>query len=264
MEYPAKGHPTMYDFEWRTGRVLPEYLMILITEGGGEYEFRNIDKAHCVPGDVLLICPGQWHRYRPLPKTGWAELWIGLGGEYLHRLRRKDVIFTKPCVSLAGHFTPVHDCFRRMMDVVVRDGGSCNHPLLTVAAMEIIVMIAEVAGSSKMESLSNKSVDPRLANAIEFIWTSSHRPIRIRDVAQAAGMIPRTLERYFKVAHPRRVREEIELSRIFRARNLLRQTKMSAKEIAYTCGFGNSRQMIEVFHRLEKVTPSEYRKRVSQ
>jgi hypothetical protein len=60
--YPEEGHPAIYNFDWRTGRILPEYAMVLILAGCGEFEFRNQPLTDCGAGDVLLIAPGQWHR----------------------------------------------------------------------------------------------------------------------------------------------------------------------------------------------------------
>ena len=36
--YPPKGHPEVYDFKWKTGRVLPEYQIIYILQGRGVFE----------------------------------------------------------------------------------------------------------------------------------------------------------------------------------------------------------------------------------
>lgn len=35
VEYPPAGHPRLYDFQWARGRVLPEFQVILLTDGRG-------------------------------------------------------------------------------------------------------------------------------------------------------------------------------------------------------------------------------------
>jgi quercetin dioxygenase-like cupin family protein len=32
------------------------------------------------PGDAFFLVPGQWHRHRPLPDTGWTLCWISFNG----------------------------------------------------------------------------------------------------------------------------------------------------------------------------------------
>ncbi|MCX6895291.1 MAG: helix-turn-helix domain-containing protein [Verrucomicrobia bacterium] len=261
--YPKAGHPSLYDFNWREGRILPEHTIILITDGAGEFEFRNLPLTKCTAGDALLIAPGQWHRYRPLPATGWTELWMCVGGEYLHRLRSRGVNFMKPHVSLGEHFPETRAALLALLDSA-RKKSNHNNPLLTAKALEVIARIAEAGGRQTPAADKPEAADPRVRDAIEFIWNNSHRALRIGDVAAAAGLLPRTLERQFAASHSRTVRAEIEWSRCARARRLLHDTKLPIKEIAYACGFGDPRRMIDVFRRREGVSPSHIRARTAK
>ena len=66
-EYPPKGHPEMYNFKWETGRVLPEYQILLIAEGQGTFESAKTGEITVNTGNIILLFPGIWHRYRPVP-----------------------------------------------------------------------------------------------------------------------------------------------------------------------------------------------------
>ena len=256
--YPKAGHPSLYHFNWREGRVLPEYSVILITSGAGEFQFRNSPPAKCVAGDALLIAPGQWHRYRPLPAAGWTELWMCVSGEYLHRLRRRGAHFRQPHVPLGAHFAGTRDA---LLDLLASVRGQLNHnsPRLTAKALEVVAWVAEAGGCRIRPPETCGTSDPRVNDAIEFIWNNSHRAIHISDVAAAAGVLPRTLERRFAANHSRTLRAEIEWSRYARARRLLLDSSLPIKEIAYACGFGDPRRMIDVFRRQEGVSPSQIR-----
>lgn len=256
--YPKAGHPSLYHFNWREGRVLPEYSFILITSGAGEFQFRNSAPGKCVAGDALLIAPGQWHRYRPLPDTGWTELWMCVSGEYMHRLRRRLANLRHAHVPLGAHFAGTRDA---LLDLVASVRGQLNHnsPRLTAKALEIIARVAEVDSGQIRPLETCETSDPCVNDAIGFIWNNSHRAIRICDVAAAAGVLPRTLERKFAAAYSRTVRAEIEWSRYVRARRLLHDSSLPLKEIAYDCGFGDPRRMIDVFRRLEGMAPSQIR-----
>ena len=69
-DYPPKGHPRGYNFNWENGRILQEYQLNYITEGEGILETVN-GEFEIKEGSVLLIRPNQWHRYRPLKNRGW-------------------------------------------------------------------------------------------------------------------------------------------------------------------------------------------------
>ena len=258
-KYPRGGHPETHHFTWSAGRILSEYAIVLITAGAGEFEFRNIAPGLCRQGDALLVSPGQWHRYRPLPSTGWSELWICLGGDYPRRLREQGLAFAKPCVSLNAHFTPVRLAMLDLLQQVKRR-NNYNSPAFSSKALEVIALISEASGTSRPQPAGIYRIeDPQVARAIEHIWNNSHRSLSIGDVAHAVGLVARTLERRFAACHERGIRAEIEWSRYTRARRLLQKADLPIKEIAYSCGFGDPRRMIEVFRRLAAATPTEIR-----
>lgn len=182
--YPCPGHPAMYDFAWRAGRVLPEYAVVLIAEGSGEYEFRNCDIQNCAKGDVLLIAPGQWHRYRPSAATGWTEIWICLSGEYLYRLRSKQLIFDQHCLPLGEHFEPVRVALADVLRVV-REGKHFNSSSLTGKALEIIIRIAQSAGersTGKTRQHVWDVPDTVVARALEFVGPTAIAPSERRTL----------------------------------------------------------------------------------
>ena len=53
--YPPKGHPEIYDFKWKTGRVLPEYQIIYIFEGRGVFESVYTGTVELKAGNILLL-----------------------------------------------------------------------------------------------------------------------------------------------------------------------------------------------------------------
>ena len=44
------------------------------------YFLANRKKRVLTPGDAFFLVPGQWHRHRPLPDTGWTLCWISFNG----------------------------------------------------------------------------------------------------------------------------------------------------------------------------------------
>ena len=77
--YPPVQHPPLYQFDWQHGRILNEYQIVYISEGSGVFETKK-QKITIQCDDAILLRPGQWHRYRPNPETGWREYWIGFSG----------------------------------------------------------------------------------------------------------------------------------------------------------------------------------------
>jgi LacI family transcriptional regulator len=107
--------------------------------------------------------------------------------------------------------------------------------------------------------------DPRLARAVRFIWEHYPEPIGTPDVAAAAGLNRRKLERDFQRHLGRSIRDEIVEMRIGRARKLLLETELKAYQVGEQCGFGtNNVHFSRTFRRLVGTTTSKYRRQHSK
>lgn len=70
--YPPPKHPHDRDFTWDRGRVLSALQLVAVSKGHGIFEWRTgATEIHA--GDVLVLQPGVWHRYRPAAESGWTE-----------------------------------------------------------------------------------------------------------------------------------------------------------------------------------------------
>ncbi len=81
---PGQAYPLpeteLYAFQYDVGRSLPEFTLCLITEGTGEVTTAADKKRVLTSGDSFFLVPGQWHRHRPLPDTGWTLCSISFNG----------------------------------------------------------------------------------------------------------------------------------------------------------------------------------------
>ena len=102
--------------------------------------------------------------------------------------------------------------------------------------------------------------DEVVAAAMRFIEQSAKQDIDVNDVADAAGVSRRTLERRFREGCGRSVAKEIRRLRILKAKRLLIETDMQVKQIAREVGFSDSIRMYEAFMRDVNITPSDFRR----
>ena len=113
--YPPAGHPGAYQFDWRKGRVLREYQIVYISSGQGRLEAGQA-RWRIGSGSCFLLYPGTWHRYRPDPRTGWHEHWVGCDGPVVRGLVRngffspqRPVVRVRDEDLLLGAFSSVID-----------------------------------------------------------------------------------------------------------------------------------------------------------
>ncbi|BDZ59868.1 GlxA family transcriptional regulator [Barrientosiimonas endolithica] len=90
-----------------------------------------------------------------------------------------------------------------------------------------------------------------------------HEPLSVEDLARAAALHPRTLQRRFKQATGLTATEYLQAARIAKARESLELTTDSVGEISRSVGYLDVSNFRRLFQRATGVTPSEYRNRFS-
>jgi LacI family transcriptional regulator len=105
--------------------------------------------------------------------------------------------------------------------------------------------------------------DKRLARAVRFIWDHYPEPIGTREVAAAAGVNRRKLERDFLKHLGQSVNREIAQTRIEHAKKMLRETRLKAHEVARQCGFSSVSYFSKCFQRFTGLRPSRYRRQAA-
>lgn len=268
--YPPSGHPTLYQFDWLRGRTLPEFQLVLITDGAGEFESEATGHVEFVGATLIFVFPGVWHRYRPASKVGWTERWFSCNGELLHRLF--GIGMFGPSLAVAKPHDPVRLAaeYDKMLEAIHRH--SVQHPaVLTFQAMRII---SEAIGQRVEDALNSGAVpkdhsalyvdDPIVQKALEIIWTHSQYPMSVGDIARQLPVTRRTLDRRFVEATGHSVLEEINACRLSRAKRLLAETDLPVKTVAHLAGFSSTERMRVIFVEREGISPTVYRKRAAQ
>lgn len=264
-DYPRGGHPELYQFTWDQGRTLSEYQLIYVTRGAGEFESDPSHRHPIAAGDVVLLFPGVWHRYRPAAGRGWDTYWLGLGGDFVHGLQDRGYIAPQRPVVHFGLNEAFLQPFLTILDRI-RPPQIDNPLLLAAGAMEILARLlagsppeAETTPSQTPDDA--RAVDDRVvAEAVRFIWNHSHRPMRVEDVVGSVPRSRRSLERRFQEVLGHTIHEEITRCRVGRVKRLLEDTSLGMKRIASATGFSSTQQMTKVFRRLEGATPAAYRR----
>lgn len=259
--YPQRRHPDVYQFTWNKGRVLPEYQLVLITRGEGIFESGPTGAKPIHAAAVLLTLPGVWHRYRPSKETGWEERWVGMNGEQLHRLQRQGIINPEKSILHVADCSELVELFDDLLNRVEQN-PTRTHTIAAVA-LQILASSLELVEAQPLPQRTvpmQSAEDAIVAEAIQFIWDHSQRPMTIDDVVSQLPVGRRSLERRFRKALGRSLLEEITRCRLQRAKQLLEETSLPISQIAAAAGFSKTDRMNEVFQRAEGVSPWAYRR----
>jgi AraC-like DNA-binding protein len=266
-EYPPKGHPGVYNFRWESGRVLPEYQILLITEGRGTFESAKTDEIAINAGNIILLFPGIWHRYKPDNDSGWKEYWLSWNGEQLYRLMKKGVLdINRPILEVEDQ-DRVRIAFERILAHAQAQPAE-NTNVLSAYAMEVLTLAMDTVQANQVPKDTAVPAeyaycvdDPLVFKALQIILNHSYRNFRVDDIVQLLPVSRRTLERKFLKTLNYPIRHEIARCRLERSKHLLINTTLPIKHIAFSVGFSSSDRMSKVFQREMGSTPSQYRKK---
>jgi AraC-like DNA-binding protein len=267
--YPPKSHPELYHFRWETGRVLPEYQAIYITSGEGRFESAPTGSKEILPGTVVLLFPGVWHRYRPQPDTGWQEYWVSFNGEVMDRLVEQKFFSPDRAVLAAGVQDVILAPFQSLLERLRGEQTGFPH-LIAADTQEILAAVSAATEDEPAELIAQGPQDVvtvkdrMVAEAMRLIWEQSQGPMTVDHLSRQLPITRRSLERRFRAAIGHGIHDEIVRCRLERAKRLLVATDLSLKEVASAAGFISADNLGRTFRRAESTTPLKYRQRHSR
>ena len=263
--YPLPNHPEMYQFTWNAGRILPEYQLVYLTAGEGEFQSHETGPVHIHSGTLMVLMPDVWHRYRPDPKTGWKAFWISFNGQVPHFWQQAKLLSpASPLFRGPNDKLPKHT-LEHIVNQAIASGG--NPGAASLSALAFLADMLSVARCDRVDLTSTASSvdpallsDPMLREALELIWNHSHRDLSVQVIARQIGVTTRTLERHFRQTLGKTVQQELTACRVARAELMLRNTHLPIKRIAYAAGFSSSTHLSVVFQRQFGQTPGKLRR----
>jgi LacI family transcriptional regulator len=102
--------------------------------------------------------------------------------------------------------------------------------------------------------------DEAVGEAVRFIRQNASRRISVDDVVEVVALSRRNLERRFRNRMGRSILEEIRLTHMERAKQLLRETTLEMPAVARESGMSSAVRFSTVFHQAEGMPPTAFRR----
>lgn len=251
--FEPTGHSPTHNYLWRHGRTLNEYAVVYVVRGQGEFESRETGSRVVNTGDAILLFPNVWHRYRQSERTGWNTHWVTFQGPWADRLRQHGVLRPSEPLLHPGLDELILRPFTSLLD---RAGNPSLglQPLLATDVMSVLAAIQSAVQRRQTGGAVHDAV--RRAKAI---LEASSEPPSLADLAEGAGLGRSRFHEVFKQctgASPYQYHLHLRMSR---ARELLRGSSLSVKEIAATLQFPSVYQFSRMFRKKVGISPTQYR-----
>jgi len=253
--YPPARHPAGHHFEWRRGRVLEAFQIVLITAGRGWFETRASGRRIVKAGMAFCLLPNVWHRYRPDPATGWEESWVELQGPVVNALRRARVLSTETSLR-RGALAAGLDTALEAVHTRIRQAHPGFDPELAARALSVLAAWHETGRTPAVRSRIVRAV----AEAEHHLAGHLADPVNMRELARRLGVAYSHFRRVFKKHTGFAPWQYVLHLRLSQARRLLASRDVTLEEMAGLLRFNSAFHLSASFKRAFDLAPNRWRR----
>ncbi|MBN2262117.1 MAG: AraC family transcriptional regulator [Prolixibacteraceae bacterium] len=257
--YPLPKHPGSHFFNWENGRILNEFQINYITNGNGIIETRK-GTYKIVPGTLLILFPGMWHRYKPETKTGWTEHYIGFNGEITNILFKNKIFSDQAPVLRIGFQNSILQEFNDIIGLAKDERPGFQHE----CAGKLVYLLARVISIFKNNEFANKEMERNIRKACLYLRDNLHRNLNIEEVSQRYHVSYSNFRRLFKRYTGMSANQYHLNLRIQKSKELITNSDKSIKAIANELGFESIHYFSRLFKQKEGMCPTEFKYKNSE
>lgn len=253
--YPPQNHPTRYLFNISKGRVLNEYQLLYITSGSGTFSSQSGGTHKVQAGSMFLLFPNEWHSYSPDPESGWNEYWIGFNGDLMKNWEQEEFFSKEHPFFNVGLNEDLIGMYKRA--IIIAEAQEANYQqALSGIACNLLGMCIYL---SRNKTFISNDISTKI-NQAKMRIHEDISSIKPEDIAKSMHMSYSKFRKIFKEYTGFAPSQYIQEVKITLAKEMLTNTAMSIKEIAFELGYDNSDYFFTVFRKMTGITPLSYRK----
>lgn len=244
---------------WRPrGRL--DYQLLYVMSGKAHFYFDDAERI-VTAGHMVLFQPRQEQHYEYFGTDKTEVYWVHFTGSNVKNiLRRYDIPLDTP-VLYSGASAIYAYLFKEMINEL----QTCRtgyEELLAMYLRQILILVQRTRQEHRTSI--NTHIQEEMEYARRYFNEHYNEQISIEDYAQSRNMSVSWFQRSFKQIVNYSPMQYILTIRMNNAASLLESTDYSMAEISAIVGYDNPLYFSRLFKKQKGVSPSEYRKLVSQ
>ena len=232
------------------GRGLAAYLLVAFHD---EVEVELHGRRRRIPSETLLL----WDRNRPhyFGNTArpWSHSWVVFDGEEWRSALRRLRPFFEQALPLAGR-EHVHTYFGNLL----REVDSQGMPDRGIIVDNVGLILREFPRSEGRAAWKAPGSDP-VGAACELVRLKLSEPLRVSQIARAAGLSASRLQQLFRTQLGCSIQEHVERERLREACYWLMHSGLRIGEIAHRVGYCDAFYFSRRFRRAMGQSPAQHR-----
>lgn len=258
--YPSPAHPAHHYFTWGKGRIINEFQIIYIAKGEGIFESANCGYHLIKQGTVIFLFPGEWHRFKPNPQTGWDEFWVGFKGDFIEKMVDQHFISKQNAIWEIGLHESIIHLFRSI-EKTQTELPFCQ-PLVSGIVMYLLGKIQSI---KRLQSFTEEDNAVAIINKAKIILkTNLDQDCAMERIAQELNVSYAWFRKAFKTHTGIAPNQYLLKLKIEKAKILLDDPSKTIKEIAFSLNFESAFYFSKLFKEKIGVSPELYRKNICQ
>lgn len=231
--------------------VRTQYLFHYIASGKGVFRTKTA-VYHLSAGQGFLICPSQLTYYEADKEHPWTYYWLGFNGTEAALILEDCGLTERTPIFRDSSGGRLQIVIEKLIETFQKDPDD-KYSILSGFYSAVALMQKGRAGKRQGEK-------GYIEKALDYIHHNYAYRIRIEDIARYVGLDRTYLFKLFIKHIGTSPQAYLIRYRLEQSAELLRETKLSTTEIAYSCGFRDSPAFCKHFKKHFGQSPLVYRK----
>ena len=206
-------------------------------EGGGKFASRTTGSGRYQPvseGNMFLLFPGEWHNYMPNRETGWDEYWIGFQGSHIDYWTANGFFSREKPIYNVGIHNEIVQLYQQAIRVAIEQKSGFQQVLSGI----VNYLLGLAYSYDKNYVFETSEIIDQIGRA-KILIAAQFKTIRPKQIADKLNMSYSNFRKIFKEYTGFAPAQYIQEMKLTKAKELLTNSSMPIKEIAYLMGFEN-------------------------
>lgn len=222
----------------------------------GQCRYFVNDKTYLLSKNTIIFIPKDTIHKNVYNSGNCERIVINIGSEYINEniLPHIEKIFEQQ-VYVPDDF----ELIKKLLNNIgkeYRKNDELSHELIKCYLTELFSYFIRNASRTVIDTASN----PAIERLIKYINSDFSQSVTLESAAHMLNLTPPYLSRLFLKNTGFNFKEYLLLIRIKNAKNMLKNTDNSIRQIAYDCGFNDSNYFSKIFKESTGLSPLQYKK----